>query len=89
MLTYQLTFDISIFAGLFKGHGQKATVWKRGVPATVIWESSAYHRGGYAYRLCGPVVPGKEWKVNEQCFRDGHLKFVGKTILENTHMIDP
>merc|ERR1719412_855543 len=63
--------------GLFKGHGQKGTTWKRGVPATVIWESSAYHRGGYAYRLCGPVKPGKEWKVNEKCFREGHLKFAG------------
>ena len=55
------------------------TTWVRGTAATVIWATSAYHRGGYAYRLCGPVEKGKEWMVNEQCFRDGHLNFVGKT----------
>ena len=72
-LAANLRFETKI--GL--GHGQKGTTWKRGVPATVIWESSAYHRGGYAYRLCGPVKPGEEWKVNEKCFREGHLKFAG------------
>jgi len=53
------------------------TTWMRGTAATVIWTMNAFHRGGYAYRLCGPVEKGKEWMVNEQCFRDGHLKFVG------------
>jgi len=53
------------------------TTWERGTAATVIWTMNAFHRGGYAYRLCGPVEKGKEWMVNEQCFRDGHLKFVG------------
>ena len=48
---------------------------------------NAFHRGGYAYRLCGPVEKGKEWMVNEQCFRDGHLKFVGKTQIQSTTRI--
>ena len=53
------------------------TTWARGSEQPVIWESSAYHRGGYAYRLC-KVNDGKYWEVNEQCFKDGHLKFAGK-----------
>ena len=53
------------------------TTWERGTNATVMWESKAYHRGGYAYRLCR-VRRGKTWKVNERCFRRGHLKFASK-----------
>ena len=32
---------------------------------------------------------GKEWMVNEQCFRDGHLKFVGKTQISTFRCIEP
>ena len=47
-----------------------------GEPAEVYWTSNAYHRGGYAYRLC--KVDNKEyWKVTEQCFQRGHLNFSG------------
>ena len=67
-------------AGRFQGPTNMAgNTWVRGTAATVIWTTNAFHRGGYAYRLCGPVEKGREWMVNEQCFRDGHLKFVGKT----------
>ena len=55
----------------------QTTTWERGTNATVMWESKAYHRGGYAYRLCR-VRRGKTWKVNERCFRRGHLKFASK-----------
>ena len=44
--------------------------------AEVMWKSKAYHRGGYAYRLC-KVEDGKFWKVTEECFQNGHLKFAG------------
>jgi len=56
----------------------QTTTWERGTNATVMWESKAYHRGGYAYRLCR-VRRGKTWKVNERCFRRGHLKFASDT----------
>jgi len=54
------------------------TTWVRGVNQEVYWESKAYHRGGYAYRLC-KVKKGKIWKVTEECFQKGHLKFAGDT----------
>jgi len=63
--------------GLFEAEGgAQVTTWEQGSQQTVIWQSSAYHRGGYAYRLC-KVNDGKYWEVNEQCFKDGHLKFAG------------
>jgi len=52
------------------------TTWERGTNQEVLWASSAYHRGGYAYRLC-KVKNGKIWKVTENCFQNGHLKFAG------------
>jgi len=62
----------------FQDFGQLSTGWIRGSVVPVIWLTSAYHRGGYAYRLCGPLEKGKEWYgVHEQCFRDGHLSFHG------------
>ena len=54
----------------------KVTKWKRGEPAEVYWNSDAFHRGGYAFRLC-KVNNGKIWKVTEECFQKGHLKFSG------------
>lgn len=48
-----------------------------GEPAEVYWHSGAYHRGGYAYRLCR-VHNQKYWKVTEECFQQGHLNFAGK-----------
>lgn len=56
----------------------KETKWTRGEPAEVYWTSNAYHRGGYAYRLC-KVEQKEYWKVTEQCFQRGHLNFSGKT----------
>jgi len=56
----------------------KVTTWERGTNQEVYWESKAYHRGGYAYRLC-KVKNGKIWKVTEKCFQNGHLKFAGDT----------
>jgi len=56
----------------------KETKWTRGEPAEVLWTSGAYHRGGYAYRLCR-VHNQKYWKVTEECFQQGHLNFAGKT----------
>lgn len=55
------------------------TTWKRGVPADVYWTSHAHHRGGYAFRLC-KVENGEVWKVTEECFNNGHLKFSGMYI---------
>ena len=46
----------------------KITTWKRGEPAVVYWNSHAFHRGGYAFRLC-KVKNGKIWKVTEECFQ--------------------
>jgi len=54
------------------------TTWERGTNQEVYWKSQAYHRGGYAYRLC-KVKKGKIWKVTEKCFQNGHLKFAGDT----------
>jgi len=54
------------------------TTWTRGEPAEVYWNSNAYHRGGYAYRLCR-VPDGQYWKVTEECFQQGHLNFAGET----------
>ena len=48
-----------------------------GSNAEVYWESNAYHRGGYAYRLCR-VHQKEYWKVTEECFQQGHLNFAGK-----------
>ena len=48
-----------------------------GQAAKVYWVSNGYHRGGYAYRLCR-VYNGEYWKVTEECFQKGHLKFSGK-----------
>jgi len=62
--------------GLF-GEPQ-VTTWTRGEAAEVYWVSNAYHRGGYAYRLCR-VPDGQYWKVTEECFQQGHLNFAGKT----------
>jgi len=56
----------------------RVTTWERGTNQEVLWESKAYHRGGYAYRLC-KVKKGKIWKVNEKCFQKGHLKFASNT----------
>lgn len=56
----------------------KVTTWKRGTNQEVYWESTAWHRGGYAYRLC-KVKNGKIWEVTEKCFQNGHLKFAGDT----------
>jgi len=56
----------------------KVTIWTRGEPAEVYWQSGAKHRGGYAYRLC-KVHNGKFWKVTEECFQRGHLNFAGQT----------
>merc|ERR1719445_2258019 len=54
------------------------TKWIRGQPAEVYWASNGFHRGGYAYRLCR-VYNEEYWKVTEECFQKGHLKFSGKT----------
>jgi len=62
--------------GLF--HGAAKTIWQRGQPAEVFWQSGMGHRGGYAYRLC-KVNDGKVWEVTEQCFQNGHLNFYGDT----------
>ena len=48
-----------------------------GEAAEVYWVSNAYHRGGYAYRLCR-VPDGQYWKVTEECFQQGHLNFAGR-----------
>jgi len=56
----------------------KLTTWTRGEAAEVYWVSNAYHRGGYAYRLCR-VPDGQYWKVTEECFQQGHLNFSGTT----------
>ena len=48
-----------------------------GQAAKVYWASNGYHRGGYAYRLCR-VYNGEYWKVTEECFQKGHLKFSGR-----------
>ena len=65
--------------GLFTGPGTKAwkTKWPRGSNQTVVWKQTAYHQGGYAYRLC-KVKGTKYWEANEECFQKGHLKFAGK-----------
>jgi len=66
--------------GLFNHYNgaPQETTWTRGSPAEVYWKSNAYHRGGYAYRLC--KVENKEyWKVTEECFQQGHLNFAGNT----------
>jgi len=52
------------------------TTWERGTNQEVFWKSKAFHRGGYAYRLC-KVNNGKIWEVTEECFQNGHLKFAG------------
>ena len=62
------------------------TTWKRGVPADVYWTSHAHHRGGYAFRLC-KVENGEVWKVTEECFNNGHLKFSGTLILFIIHAL--
>jgi len=54
------------------------TTWERGTNQDVYWKSKAYHKGGYAYRLC-KVENGKFWEVTEECFQNGHLKFAGDT----------
>ena len=78
--TFGLELALLILStGRFQDFGQLSTGWIRGSVVPVIWLTSAYHRGGYAYRLCGPLEKGKEWYgVHEQCFRDGHLSFHGK-----------
>jgi len=58
------------------GNGKAGDKFVRGTNQEVLWASSAYHRGGYAYRLC-KVKNGKIWKVTEKCFQNGHLKFAG------------
>merc|ERR1719259_49788 len=46
--------------GRFQGPINMAgTTWVRGTAATVIWTTNAFHRGGYGYRLCGPMEKGK------------------------------
>merc|ERR1712024_395674 len=65
----------------------RVTTWERGTNQEVLWESKAYHRGGYAYRLC-KVKKGKIWKVNEKCFQKGHLKFtslLGTNVSSNIY----
>ena len=52
-----------------------------GEPAEVYWHSGAYHRGGYAYRLCR-VYNQKYWKVTEECFQQGHLSFSGENLIK-------
>jgi len=64
--------------GFFKHPWGIPTTWERGTNQEVMWKSKAYHRGGYAYRLC-KVENGKFWKVTEECFQNGHLKFAGDT----------
>jgi len=72
--------------GLFhkynKDGAPKETTWIRGSPAEVFWQSNAYHRGGYAYRLC-KVEQKEYWKVTEDCFQQGHLNFAGNTTWLN------
>ena len=52
--------------------------------AEVFWHSNAYHRGGYAYRLCKIE---KVWDytsgITEECFQKGHLKFAGRWHFES------
>jgi len=55
------------------------TKWIRGQAAKVYWASNGYHRGGYAYRLCR-VYNGEYWKVTEECFQKGHLKFSDQAV---------
>ena len=52
--------------------------------AEVFWKSKAYHRGGYAYRLCKMEL-GTKWgsQITEECFQKGHLKFAGRWHFEN------
>jgi len=70
--------------GLFNNFNgaPKETTWIRGSPAEVYWRSNAYHRGGYAYRLC-KVEQKEYWKVTEECFQQGHLNFAGNTTWLN------
>ena len=65
--------------GLFTDPGTKAwkTKWPRGSDQTVVWKQTAYHQGGYAYRLC-KVKGAKYWEAKEERFQKGHLKFAGK-----------
>merc|ERR1719357_466170 len=50
-------------------------IWEKGLK-TNKWRQGCggYSRGRSAIE---EYQKGKEWMVNEQCFRDGHLKFVG------------
>jgi len=79
--------------GFFHGTGEdgveywpRVTYWERGTNQEVFWNSNAYHRGGYAYRVCkvqdlGHFTSG----ITEECFQKGHLKFAGDTtwIMDN------
>ena len=52
--------------------------------AEVFWKSKAYHRGGYAYRLCKIEKVWDETSgITEECFQKGHLKFAGRWHFEN------
>mmetsp|Transcript_33210 Transcript_33210/g.86951 ORF Transcript_33210/g.86951 Transcript_33210/m.86951 type:complete len:374 (+) Transcript_33210:25-1146(+) len=46
------------------------TVWRRGRNATVRWQQTADHGGGYQYRLC----PADQ-QLTEACFQQTPLKF--------------
>jgi len=64
----------------------KKTTWTRGKLAEVYSYSNAYHRGGYAYRLCR-VQQEEYWNVTEECFQQGHLNFAGKNTWVYWHPV--
>ena len=76
-----------IYLGCYKSKNKKI-ISKIKIFIDVYWESKAYHRGGYAYRLC-KVNNGKIWEVTEECFQNGHLKFAGSFEILNLGRIIP
>jgi hypothetical protein len=49
---------------------KSGTVWKRGMTATVRWQQTANHGGGYRYRICPASSP-----LTEACFQAHPLNF--------------
>lgn len=55
------------------------TEWVRGSEVEAIWSIMANHGGGYSYRLCKRPKDGDTRKLEESCFQQTVLDFVGDT----------
>ena len=55
------------------------TEWKAGSYQEVSWFYSAFHQGGYIYRLCKKPKHGIAG-LTEECFQEGSLKFEGDKV---------